>query len=208
MLVIIAYAYWSEKKRKEELKTAACRMGFSFSPQKDHHLPSATGNMNIFTTGHSQEAYNIMRGEISRIPWTVFDYNYTTGIGKHSHTYTQTIASTQLNDISLPKFTIGPESFFHKLGDLIGYKDIDFNTHPQFSKKYLLKGPDETAIRKLFTQDILHHFEKRAGTATLETDKNTLIVYTSGRKVNPKDLRTFLTSASEVVNLFKRTHKF
>lgn len=92
---------------------------------------------------------------------------------------------------------------------MLGYKDIDFDRNPEFSKRYLLKGPDETAIRKLFTPDILHYFEKRTGTINVETDKNTIIAYTSGRRVNPKDLRAFITSASEAVNIFKKaTNKF
>ncbi len=208
ILAIVAFAFWSEKKRREELKTAASRMGFSFSPKKDANLPAAIGNMSIFTKGYGRKAYNIMKGEMNRVHWTVFDYKYTVGGGKSSHTYSQTVASAQLRDTGLPKFTLGPESFFHKIGDMLGYKDIDFDSNPGFSKRYLLKGPDEREIRKLFTMDVLHYFEKRTGTINVETDKNTIIVYTSGRRADPKDLRAFITGASEVVNLFKRTHKF
>ena len=209
VFAIVAFAFQLEKKRREELKTAAVRMAFSFSPEKDANLPLSIGNMSIFTKGYGRKAYNIMKGEMMRNHWTVFDYKYTVGGGKSSHTYSQTVASAQLHDMSLPKFSLGPESFFHKIGDMLGYKDIDFDSNPEFSKRYLLKGPDESAIRKLFTHDIMHYFEKRtAGTINVETDKNNIIVYTSGRRVDAKGLRAFITSASETVNLFKRTHKF
>ncbi|RLG15093.1 MAG: hypothetical protein DRN71_02195 [Candidatus Nanohalarchaeota archaeon] len=209
ILAIVAFAFWSEKKRREELKTAAHRMAFSFSPEKDVNLTVPMGNMKLFTKGHSRKAHNIMKGETNRVHWTVFDYEYTVGYGRHSHTYNLTVASAQLHDLSLPKFSLGPESFFDKLGDMIGYKDIDFDSNPEFSKRYLLKGMDESAIRKLFTHEILHYFEKRTGTINIETDKNSIIVYTSGRRVDPKDMRAFITSASEAVNLFKKgAHKF
>ena len=93
------------------------------------------------------------------------------------------------------------------MDDLFGNKGIDFDTHPGFSKKCILKGPDETAIRKLFTADVLHHFENIKVKVMINADKNTILFFNFNRKVNPKDLRTFLTSASEVVNIFKRTHK-
>ena len=87
ILAIVAFAFWSEKKRREELKRAASRMGFSFSPKKDANLPSTIGNMSIFTKGYGRQAYNIMKGEMNRFRWTVFDYNYTVGGGRSSHTY-------------------------------------------------------------------------------------------------------------------------
>ena len=87
ILSIIALVLWSEKKRREELKTAASRMGFSFSPKKDANLPSAIGDMTIFKKGYGRKAYNIMKGEMNRFRWTVFDYNYTVGGGRSSHTY-------------------------------------------------------------------------------------------------------------------------
>ena len=135
VIIIVAIIFWYEKKRKEELKKSAGRIGFSFSPKKDTDLPSTLVNMKLFTLGHSHKADNIIKGELNRIEWTVFDYRYTIGYGKHRSTYIQTVAFAQPQNIDLPKFSLGTESFFHKIGDLLGYKDID--TNPIFSKKYV-----------------------------------------------------------------------
>ncbi len=209
ILVIVAYAFWLEKKRREELKRYAGRMGFSFSPKKDANLLSAIGNMSIFRKGYARKAYNIMKGDMNRIHWTVFDYKYTVGGGKSSHTYSQTVGRAQLHDSSLPKFSLGPESFFHKIGDMLGYKDIDFDSNPDFSKRYLLKGPDESAIRKLFSNDIIHFFENRKDAINVEADGNMMIIYMSGRRVKPENLRAFVADASEIVDVFRKgMHKF
>jgi len=41
---------------------------------------------------------------------------------------------------------MGPESFFHRIGDVFGFKDIDFDEEPGFSGCYLLKGNDSIIV--------------------------------------------------------------
>ncbi|MEC9473853.1 MAG: hypothetical protein VX584_04130, partial [Actinomycetota bacterium] len=66
-------------------------------------------------------------------------------------------------DLQLPTFVIRPENLFHKIGSTFGYQDIDFDAHPTFSKRYLLRGPDEEAIRNTFTDEFLSSYERHKG---------------------------------------------
>ena len=50
-----------------------------------------------------------------------------------------------------------------KLCEMLGLKDIDFDSHPQFSKDYLLKGADEAAVRRCFHPAVLTFFEQHTG---------------------------------------------
>ncbi|MEA3342548.1 MAG: hypothetical protein U9Q92_00135, partial [archaeon] len=195
--------YWSEKKRKEELKMAAGRMAFSFSPDGDNSLLSSLGVLKLFSKGYGRKAYNIIKGEMDRIHWTVFDYRYTVGGGRSSTTYSQTVACAQL-DVDLPKFSLGAESFFHKLGDVLGYKDIDFKSSPVFSDRYLLKGPDEASVRKLFTPEILTFFENRKDIINIEAAGSRIIIYRNNKKVNPDDMRSFISEASKIARMFAK----
>ncbi len=61
----------------------------------------------------------------------------------------------------MKNFSFDSESFFHKIRNIIGYKDIDFDTHPNFSKNYLLNGEDENAIRNVFNEGVLYFFENK-----------------------------------------------
>ncbi len=59
----------------------------------------------------------------------------------------------------LPNFTLRPENLFHKIGQVFGYQDIDFDSHPEFSKRYLLKGENESEVRSTFSADTLAFYE-------------------------------------------------
>jgi hypothetical protein len=63
----------------------------------------------------------------------------------------------------LPKFVLEKEGIFDKIFDRVmafsGYKDIDFELYPSFSKNILLMGENETEIRTFFTPDLIEFFE-------------------------------------------------
>ncbi|MEM9339183.1 MAG: SulP family inorganic anion transporter [Bacteroidota bacterium] len=60
---------------------------------------------------------------------------------------------------SLPVFILDREGFFEKMTDLAYKTDIDFQGHPVFSNKFVLKGPDEEAIRDLFHPGLIRKIE-------------------------------------------------
>lgn len=198
--IVIGSIFRLAKKRREDLKNAAHRYGFSYM-SSDPSIFAMLPRFDIFSKGHSRTVSNILRGELNKIKWTIFDYRYIVGGGKSSSTHLQTVIITQL-DSNLPRFTIGPESFFHRIGDVFGYKDIDFIDNPDFSKKYLLKGPDEPSIRELFTPEVLRFFESRERGINVETDDNNIIIYNYGKLISPKNLYSFINEATRIVNLF------
>jgi hypothetical protein len=64
----------------------------------------------------------------------------------------------------IPVFTMEKEGLFEKIFDrvmaLTGYKDIDFEMYPGFSKKFLITGKNEAEIRSFFTKEMIRFFEK------------------------------------------------
>ena len=64
-----------------------------------------------------------------------FDYRYTTGSGKNSHTYRQTVVFFRSPEVDLPQFELKPQSFLHGIGKLFGYQDIDFAFPSEVLKK-------------------------------------------------------------------------
>jgi len=90
--------------------------------------------------------------------------------------------------VRLPSFILRPENLFHKIGESFGYRDIDFDSHPVFSKQYLLRAADEQACRGLFTKGILDHYDQRAGLST-EGDGDSLLFYRASKRVPLKECR-------------------
>ena len=89
-----------------------------------------------------------------------------------------------------------PEGFLDKIGGALGFQDINFDTHPEFSKLFVLKGPDETAIRSYFAPTVLEYFEGHAGNS-LEGYGQTMFFYRSNLCRKPEELKDMLSEAYE-----------
>jgi hypothetical protein len=152
--------YYREMRRREDLQNVAGKLGFSFCPEGDPHLLGKFGQFHLFSQGRSRKVRNVMRGEIQDIAVSLFDYRYTTGSGKHSHTHAQTVVLFESERLALPFFTLRPEGFFHKMAGAFGYEDIDFDGSPAFSDAYLLKGTHEDLIRAIFEPQVRAYYTR------------------------------------------------
>lgn len=205
IIAIFILSYMKEKKRREELKKVSALLGFSFTPRPEEDITASFINLKMFQKGHSRKAYNVLRGKWGSNHWMIFDYKYTTGGGKSSSTHTQTIACSMLGNVSLPAFNMGPESIFHRIGDKLGFHDIDFSSHHEFSKKYLLKGNNEEAVRKLFASWILDYFQNRDRIVSIEADGDRILFYNHGKRINPGNLQSFIEEADQALRMFKKS---
>ena len=92
--------------------------------------------------------------------------------------------------LNLPEFALRPENLFDKIGDVFGGQDIDFESHPKFSKSYSLRGSDEQKVRETFTDEVLSSFENQTGIST-EGGGDQLIFYRAGKRIDPDQVRSF-----------------
>ena len=98
----------------------------------------------------------------------------------------------------LPAFQLRPEHLFHKIGAALGFDDIDFDDHPQFSKAYLLRSPQEQAVRDLFNNDVLDFFGTIDKKVCVEADGEWLVMYRQSRRVKADQLAAFLEESFEI----------
>jgi hypothetical protein len=204
VIVILIIAWHCEKKRSEALAAVAKALNFSFALKGDASLLSRHQHFNLFSKGYSKKTKNVMVGKSGNLDITIMDYRYTVGGGKNSNTYSQTVIAVR-SDLDLPSFNLGPEYLFHKIGSVFGYQDIDFNSHPDFSRQYLLRGPDEGAIREFFNAEMFEFFEQHEA-VSVEAMGNEFISYTKDKKLAPKDIQAALQDAINFYGIMKRTH--
>lgn len=202
--VIVWIANTMEKNRISALEAVAQELGLDFidKPGKDfaHHI----GKTRLFNQGRSRRATNVMQGEANGVAVSIFGYWYTTGHGKRSHTHSQTVICFHSEQMNLPDFELRPEHLFHKIGSAFGYNDIDFASHPTFSKKYLLRGPNEEAIRDLFEPEKLEFFENLGKPlVSIEAEASRLIFYRAGKRLKPGYIRDFMEEGFRVYGLFR-----
>lgn len=205
MIILFVISRLQEKKRKEELNRVSRKAGFSYSLKPPKDLLVTLEHFALLKKGHSRRAYNVLEGKWDGVKWVVFDYNYTEGSGKNSRTYRQTVAYADVERVKLPRFYLAPETFFHKIGQVFGLKDIDFERNPEFSKEYLLRGSDEEAVRKLFNPGVLHFFEKKNMDAYVQGEGSKCIYYKSNKRIAPHQFCAFLAEVSEVARMIMRS---
>ncbi|OGR77024.1 MAG: hypothetical protein A2X32_07000 [Elusimicrobia bacterium GWC2_64_44] len=161
--IIVGLAFYFNWRRRKDLEELAVSMGLEFSPEgPEQHELEASG-LEIFRLGRGRKASNLIkvRGGAGEI--RVFDYRYTIGGGKSSQTHTFTLALMANLRCEVPQFELKPETFLYKIGEAIGFKDIDLPAFPDFSDKYRLTGPDEAAVHMFFTPRRAAWFEANPG---------------------------------------------
>ncbi|MEO2016513.1 MAG: hypothetical protein ABGZ53_19315 [Fuerstiella sp.] len=189
-----------EKKRTAALDVIAAEIGLAFSAAQDDELLARVQVFSLFNKGHSRKMRNVMKAETDSATLAIFDYQYTTGSGKHQQCHSQTVVSMESNSLSLPNFTLWPEGLLAKLGAMMGAQDIDFDEHPEFSKSFVLKGDDVPAIRDFFDVEKLDFFTERKG-AYVETAPNHFI-YFRGRRRKPEQIRELMTEGYSAYAMF------
>jgi hypothetical protein len=202
-IAVWAYQAAQEKQRTEQFKKLADELGFEFHPAGDGDFVESMKGHHLFSQGHSRNLWNLMRGKAGGLEVAVFDYKYVTGSGKHRHTWYHTVICMQFEGGELPTFSLRPETVWHKIGSWFGYRDIDFESHPEFSRRYLLRGSDEAAIRTLFTPEVLSFYEEQSGVST-EGAGNRLLFYRHSKRTAPENLRSVLEEGFKMLAVFRR----
>lgn len=104
-------------------------------------------------------------------------YRAGSGGGERGH-YALIVGMIRFKGRDLPRFLLDPEKIFHKLSDLKKREDIDFDDTPRFSRRYLLRGDSEPAIRAFFTPARRAFFERHPG-LHVRSYGETLVLYRS-----------------------------
>ena len=193
--------YLREKKRSDALRLTAQSLGLNFEKKSNPDIVRRFSHLHLFSQGRAKKIMNRVYGKMNEIDTMVFGYRYRVGSGEDSKTRSQTVASFSTDKMKLPGFELRPEKLFHKIGGVFGYQDIDFDTHADFSKSYLLRGSDEAKIRNIFSPAILSFFEQHKGLC-VEAQGDTLLCYRQSKRVKPDEIWSFLEEGKKILRLF------
>lgn len=159
----IGLNWYSGWKRRKSLEALALSAGLPLPTEgPSQEWLEATG-LEIFRLGRSRKAANLIQTASSSGELRFFDYRYTTGSGKHASTHKFTLALIECARCRVPDFDLKPETLMHKIGEAIGFKDIDLPAFPLFSDKYRLTGSEEAALHMFFTPERAAWFERNQG---------------------------------------------
>jgi hypothetical protein len=98
-----------------------------------------------------------------------------------------------------------PENTLWHIAEKFGYKDIDIEGAPEFSRRFFLHGDNETAVRALFKPEVTQVFEQiDGGKYFVVSAWGEWLVVHRGRLIPVPELRDFLQRAELMANAFRR----
>jgi len=199
---IVGIVGWQlDKKRTEALDALSGQLGMSFVSRAmpGNPLPPTAAVFALFMTGYGQRSRNhFQKTLMDQTQVHIFDYEYTTGSGKSRTVHQMTVFAAIQEDLHLPVFRLHPEMpLFHNIAKVFGMQDINFPTHPEFSRIYLLRGEQEVQIRSLFERGLLSFFEHHPQWCT-EASGSVVVLWRQDKRIPPQELPGFLVFGQEL----------
>lgn len=186
----------ARRKRLEALQNLALTGGFCFDPDAAAVPQQLLSVLPVFLHGSSRKSSNLLYRSSSAGQTLVFDYLYVTGSGKSRTQHQQTMVVFNAQ-VFLPQFELCPENLVHKFLKLFGYADINFPESSQFSKMYLLRGPNEEIVRAQFSLDARTLLQGLPGWR-LEAAGQWLAAYKPGGLRSPAEYTEYIEQARSI----------
>ncbi len=150
--------------RQNRLKNLANEKDYRFNHEVDWNT-SYLKQFHFFEIRPIERKSNSLIGQFddTGVSWQISDVTFNEGDAFSAETFNTTLIVLKLNK-KIPVFTMEKEGLFEKIFDrvmaLTGYKDIDFEMYPDFSRKFLITGKNESEIRSFFSKELVEFFEK------------------------------------------------
>ncbi len=207
-IVAMYLSHLASKRRREALRALASRLGFSFDPAKDRAHDDRYRHFDVFRKGHSRTALNTMTGRIEingrdhEVVMGDFLYKITSSSGKSSSTRTYRLSYLIVHFPyrGLPDLLIRPEGFFDKIGQALGFDDIDFED-AEFSKRFVVKSSDRRFAYDVCHPRMIEWLKEHAGSApAIDMESGQLCLARDKKRWEPHEFEAMLGFAEEFID--------
>jgi len=191
-------------QRQKRLRNLATEKEYQYSSQVDWNTLYLK-KFHFFEIRPIESKYNCLKGtyEDLGVSWEIADVTFNEGKAFTAETFNTTLMVLKL-DKKLPIFTMEKEGVLGKIFDRVmaftGYKDIDFEMYPDFSKKFLLMGENESEIRSFFTEKIIHFFENHQ-IYHLESNGESIVIFDKIKLARTDETIAFIKYGRELASL-------
>jgi hypothetical protein len=204
IVVVFVWAWRAHQARLAAFRALAARHGLEYVEKVSGGVPEpALTGFQVFQQGKNRRSANLLQGTWRGHPMRFFEFVYTTGTHKNRHNHRLTVVAFANEETSLPRFSLHPEHLLHKIGDVFGLHDIDFEHDLEFSKRYFLRGEDEAAVRGLFRSYVLEHLKRTSRRWSLEGEGRWLVLWQGQGTRKPDQVQPFLDEAATLYELFR-----
>jgi len=196
-----------EKKRTEEFVQIAKNLKMSPSKKVDRAFRDRLKPFHRFRRGRNGTFRNILHENKNDVQMVFFECFYERPVktsDSSGRSVMEGVFYFYSPSLDLPEFTLHEaEELQQAFLGAFGIKDINFENHPVFSKKYLLNSKDEGSVRALFSDKLIRFLENLNG-VNIEGCGNQLIVYRPGIRIKTS---MFAQHKDEAVEIFEQFRK-
>lgn len=142
-------------KRQKDLEDTARDYHWEYSPEKKlHRVP-----LEDFVFFHTREiSYSYNHLNDPKTDCKVFDLEFSEGAFIAREVVKTTVMHIGLRT-EIPVFSLDKEGLLHWLYSLAGFKDIEIKNHPDFNRRFYLRGENKEAIRHIFSDELVLFLE-------------------------------------------------
>jgi MFS superfamily sulfate permease-like transporter len=190
--------------RQVRLQNLANENGYQYNSQIDWNT-TYLKKFHFFEIRPIERKSNCLKGQFEDldVSWEIADVDFSEGGAFTAETFNTTLIVLKLNK-KIPVFTMEKEGVFEKIFDRVmaytGYKDIDFDMYPNFSKKFLITGNKEAEIRAFFTDEVIRFFENHQ-IYHLESNGEALIIFDKIKLARTDETVEFIDYGRELAKL-------
>lgn len=194
---VLVLARAPDARRTRALQALARRMGWSFHARPALDAVPDRERFGLFTVRMPQRMRGHLSGQVGDVHVAVFDLEHTRGGTDRPQGAEQTVVHVFAPGLDLPAFSLRPETVRHRMGDRIGGGDIDLDSDPRFSHAYLLRGPDEEAIREAFSGKVRDVYHRHPDSST-DAHGSDLLFWRRGRVAAPEEIPALVQAALDL----------
>ena len=188
------FAWQAEQRRREEFGAWAVQHEWHYRFGRDKHKVRQYGFLDRLQQGHSRVAFHRLEGRWADLQAEAFQLRYVTGSGKNQQTHWWSVALVRIGQ-PFPELTIAPENVLSRIGQALGFDDIDFES-VEFSNAYAVRSRDKKFAYDFCHTGMMEYLLEHRGT-TLELEHDVLAVLRSGR-LDVKDLTPMLDQLAAI----------
>jgi hypothetical protein len=205
-LVIAYLSWWFENKRREAYRVWAKLHNWSYDYCRDRATYRRYSFLNRLQKGSNRYAFDILKGKWGKYRAEAFNFHYAThSTSSNGHSTTTTTHHHYFGVViikiesSFPELLIFPQNFFGKIGNVLGFGGIKFES-VEFSEKFTVRCND-----KKFAWDFCHtgmmDYLLTKQDIFLELEGNIIALYKLRGKMNPDEVEECLIQLCELRQL-------
>jgi len=191
-------------QRQIRLQNLANEKDYQYTSQVDWNT-TYLNKFHFFEIRSIERKSNCLTGTFndSDISWEIADITFSEGGAFTAETFNTTLMVLKLNK-KIPVFTMEKEGVLEKIFDRVmaytGYKDIDFEMYPDFSKKFLIMGNKESEIRSFFKDEVIRYFENHQ-IYHLESNGEAIVIFDKIKLARTDETIAFIDYGKELATL-------